>query len=152
MKKFTGLVMILMLGCISFAFGQEVPPSVGDQIKGIWELVIGLKGLSGMALASGIIFLLVGLSKVSILAPYWDKLGKAKTFVAPALALLGAILGVFTLEGGFTWANMGAVLMTGAGALAISNIFDSVKAIPGVGSVILSIISLIEKVLLKPKK
>lgn len=107
--------------------------------------------LSGMAEASAIIFLLIGFVKSSALSFIWDKLGKYKAFVAPVLAIAGAITNEFASTGKISLQVGLLALSHGMGALAIAELFDAVKGIKGLGKVQLMVLGLIEKVLLKGK-
>ncbi|GAB1376784.1 hypothetical protein MASR1M48_16360 [Lactococcus petauri] len=106
-------------------------------------------GLSGMAEASAIIFLIVGFVKSSALSFIWDKLGKFKPFAAPVLAIAGAITNEFAATGKISLQVALLALGHGMGALAIAELFDAFKGVKGLGKVQLMVIGLMEKLLLK---
>lgn len=155
-KIFTIMTITMMLSMVlgsAIAFAQAYPASENVEfmawLQSAVEFVKTSKGNSWPVVVSGSLFLLVGLTKVSFLAPYWEKLGWGKAFVAPALGLVGSVLAGFAT--GFSWQLLLVGLTTGIGAMAIADIFDAVKKIPGLGKVPMAVLSIIEKLLLKPK-
>ena len=102
----------------------------------------------GLKIACCVLLIIASL-KVSFLQPMWAKLGKFQAIAAP---LLGLILGLTLLSAGpVTLPVIFAYLASGAGALALHEILDMVKSIPGIGAVYVSIINFIENALGAPK-
>lgn len=108
--------------------------SVIDQWKG--GIPLGLK-------IACVVLLLIASMKVSFIAPLWNKLGNFQAFMAP---LLGLILGLTLLGSGgpITIAAIFAYLASGAGAIALHELLDAIKAIPGIGTAYVAIINVIE--------
>lgn len=131
--------------------GSEV--QLGDWLKSVLDLFGGLGQYVNWQLkAVAIIFVVIGSFKVSALAPLWEKLGKGKAFVAPILGVVASLLAVWGSNvSAFSWSAAFIAISTGAGALALADLFDAVKKWPGVGPVVVSIITVLEKLLKKPQ-
>lgn len=129
-----------------WAFAQASDPNT-DLLNDIINVINSFKGgMGGAVKASAIIMLLVASMKVSFIKPLWDKLGAAQVYVAPLLGLLGGLFG-FLGPAQFTWASLLAYVMTGGGAVFLHEILDTLKSIPGLGTIYVTIISVIEGVL-----
>jgi hypothetical protein len=72
----------------------------------------------------------------------WDRLGAAKAWVAPVLALIGGIMNLETITLPAILAYMGA----GAGAIILHQLLDLVKAMPGISSFWIMVINMIASV------
>lgn len=106
----------------------------------ILSAVSGWKGMPVQFVMAGIVALLVSSLKVDLIRAYfWDKLGAAKVFVAPSLSLIGALIVVKP----FTWATAWIALSTGAGAIALYEILNAVKALPGLAPLASKIVELL---------
>lgn len=91
-----------------------------------------------------VVLLIIASMKVSFLNQLiWSKLGKFQAIAAP---VLGLILGLTILGTGgpVTMPVLLAYLASGSGALALHEILDMIKGIPGIGSAYVTIINLIE--------
>lgn len=143
MKK---LLFILFL-IPATVFAQEV--TIQDWLSQVLEFFKTAKDASSIMKASGIIFLIIGLMKVSKLSFIWDAFGKFKPFVAPLLALIGAVLTQVGTGGKIDLSIVILALTHGAGALALADLFDGLKKVPGLSKIVLAIIELIEKILIK---
>lgn len=122
--------------------------SSDDFISNVLKIVDDSKGGGlplGLKIAS-LVLLILASFKVSFLKPIWAKLGK---FQAAAAPILGLILGLCLLgsSGPISLASIMAYLASGAGAIALHEILDMLKGIPGIGSVYVGIINLIESAL-----
>jgi hypothetical protein len=138
---------------VGLVFGQvgEVPQT--ETLGQIFQEAVGLftnwKGLSYQYKIAGVLFILVGTAKNSVLAPHWEKLPKAiKPWVAPVLSLVAFLFMVqpFTLETAL------AAVATGAAAGYAAQLLDLIKMIPGVGPVIRTVIDVVGVVLKRPTK
>ncbi len=88
--------------------------------------------------------ILVAAFKVSVLDDLlWKKLGGLQAFAAPTLALVSG-LAIMLAQGQLTLAGAGAYLISGAGAIALHELLDAMKMIPGLGPIYVSMITLIE--------
>jgi hypothetical protein len=106
----------------------------------VLQAVSGWKGMPVQFVLAGVVALLVSSLKVDLLRKYlWDRLGSYKVLLAPALSLLGAVLMVQP----FTWATFWASLTTGAGAIALYELFKAAKALPGLSPLVSKILDLI---------
>lgn len=115
-------------------------------VNEILTAVSGWKGMPVQFVMAGIVALLVSSLKVDLLRAYfWDKLGAAKVFVAPSLSLAGALLVVKP----FTWATAWIALSTGAGAIALYELFTALKAMPGLSPLLSKILDLLGSLLKK---
>lgn len=144
MKRIFLILALLVPFC---AFAQEV--TINDWLGQVLEFFKTAKDASGIMKASGIVFLLVGLMKVSKLSFIWDSFGKFKPFVAPVLALIGAVLSQVASGGKVDLSIIILALTHGAGSLALADLFDALKKVPGISKIVLAIIELIEKILVK---
>ena len=95
---------------------------------------------------AGVLAIVIGLVKSSALQPYWAKLGPWQALVAPVLGVVTAILSIQPLS----WAGIWLGLSGGMLAVALSNVLNSVMAMPGVGPLWVSIIQIIERLLNAP--
>lgn len=97
-------------------------------------------GLSGMTKVALVILLIIASMKVSFLNSVWAKLGKIQIWIAPALGLIAGafLLPSISLGGLFTYVS------AGAGAVFLHEILDLVKLIPGLGTIYVSIINIVE--------
>jgi len=140
---FTAAFTLALMPALAFAEGEAAPM---DFLAQVFAAIKAMGGLPWAGKVAAICLLLVASMKVSFIAPLWDKLGAAKVFVAPALALIGGLLSmdVITLPGAM------AYIMAGAGAIAMHQILDAIKAIPGLGAMYVAVIDLISGLLRKP--
>lgn len=162
MKKLFGLLCLLAILCVS-ALADSSSSSglagLAGQVQGATSLttdsffadVLAVIGYTkgGVPLGvkiAGYTLLLIALMKVSFLASFWAKLGKFQAVAAP---VLGLALGLSLLSAGgpLTGATIMAYLASGAGAIAVHEILDMIKAIPGLGSIYVTIINFIEGIL-----
>jgi hypothetical protein len=124
--------------------GNEVitPQDFFAQVLGV---VQQLGGMSGMAKISAVILLIVASMKVSFLNDLlWSKLGAAKAWVAPLLGLIGGILGIGASGVPLDGARILAYVTAGAGAVVLHELLDSIKAVPGIGNIYLTIINIVQ--------
>lgn len=153
MKKFLFLLFsaCFFLGATAFAQDVEVPPM--DFLNQILETIQDFGGLSWVAKIAAILAIIISSMKVSFLKTYWDKLGEAKVWLAPILSVAFGIISLgVNDETAITWAGVFAYMTAGAGAVFLHEILDSIKAMPGIGSMWVSIIDFIKIVLRAPAK
>jgi len=121
---------------------------VGDFLSQIMNFIQSFGGLSLVLKISGAVLLIIASFKVSILNKYvWSKLGSFQAYAAPVLGLLVGVLGLGTGGAPITLGAVLTYLAAGAGAIPLHELLDTLKAIPGLGSVYVSIITAIESVL-----
>lgn len=137
----------LLLFFLSFstiiAFAQDaVAPQ--DFLSQVLKFIQSWGGIPMMAKVAGVILLLVASMKVSFLKPYWDKLGSLQAWVAPILGLIAGILGLGSGGAPITLASIFAYMSAGAGAVVLHELLDTVKAVPGIGPLWVSVIAIIE--------
>ncbi len=109
-------------------------------------------GASMMLKISLIVMLLVSSMKVSLLNQLvWSKLGAAQAWIAPLLGLIAGVLDLGGAGGSISLASLLAYVSAGAGAIILHQLLDSLKAIPGLGSMYVSMIDMLQKVLGGPK-
>lgn len=173
MKAFFSTVLVFTLLTLNglFAFAQEVAapspaPAVSapavvaaaplppqDFLSQVLQAIQGFGGLSTVAKISVIILLLVSSMKVTALNQLiWSKLGKAQAWVAPLLGLVAGILGLANgADQKITLASVMAYVASGAGAILLYELLDSLQAIPGIGPTYVSIIEFIKGLTGGPK-
>ena len=115
----------------------------------VLELVKEFGGMPWTLKIAAIIMLIVSSMKVSFFRPLWDKIGNFKSIVAP---FLGLFAGVISLGKDLSFAAAIAYMFSGAGAIVLHELLDSVKNFPGLGKIYVSVIDFIEKILKKPEK
>lgn len=134
------LIASTCLAGMVFADDQSIP--VDQFLSQVIELVKSFGGLPWMGKVAGVIMLLIASCKVSFLKPMWAKLGAAQVYVPLVLALIGGIVSMQPI----TLPGVVAYMFAGAGAVILHELLDSVKAIPGLGSIYVSIINLVESI------
>lgn len=140
MKKFIGFFGLILFSVMAFA--QEVTPQ--DFLSQIVKVVQDFGGLSTWLKIAAVLTLIVSSTKVSFLNQVlWSKLGVVgQKLLAPALGLVAGFLSLGTT---MTLAGALAYISAGVGAIALHELLDGVKEVPGIGPVWLSIIDLIER-------
>jgi len=160
LKMFVPSMMLIVFSFSAFVLADVAIRPVADQIVAaatinngdfvtdVISIIQGVKGSVPVGLkVAGIVLLLLALVKVSFLQTFWAKLGKFQAFAAPILGLAVGLL-IFGFGGGsLSFAAVLAYMTSGAGAIALHEIFKTVKSIPGIGPVWLSIIGVIESAL-----
>jgi uncharacterized membrane protein HdeD (DUF308 family) len=116
-------------------------------LASIMDLWHSFPSLSVAGKIAGCLVILIGLVKSSLFKPLWDKAGPWKALVAPLLGLIVAVLSISP----FNWAGVLQGLAGGVLAVGISQVFDAVKLMPGVGQVWITIIDVVQKLLGAPK-
>ena len=153
MGKFIVFILaFLMTGvyCLAQDGTMPTPPPNTEDVGEFLTYVFGLFGdwqgfITWQAKIIAGLYILIGLWKVSILKPLWDKLGKFKALVAPVLSLIVTI--VLATQGDVTFEVILIALTSGAGALALADILDFIKKLPGIGTIWVKIIEILEKLL-----
>lgn len=111
----------------------------------VFAAIQSFGGLPSVMKISIIVTLCISSMKVTFLNQMiWSKLGSAQAFVAPVLGLVAGILGIGAGHVALTLPVIFAYLAAGSGALALHELLDAIKGIPGIGSVFVSLINLIE--------
>lgn len=133
----------------AMVLAQETVPLPAESVDGFFTQVLTFVkqfgGLPWVLKIAGIAAILISTLKVSVLRELiWDKLGNAKAWAGP---LLGLIFGLASLGSELNWASALAFVSAGAGAIILHELLNTVKAIPGIGSVWLSVIEVIQKIL-----
>ncbi len=152
LKKLNSIAMVTMLMSLffvaSYAFADESVVAPQDFLAQVLDAIKSFGGLSTLLKITCFITLIVSSMKVSFLNDLvWSKLGAAKAYLAPILGLIAGILGIGSGGAPITLALVFAYMSAGAGAVFLHEILDSVKAIPGLGSVYVTIIGIIESAL-----
>lgn len=151
MKKWLWLVVVLCAWTV-YVWGQVAPIPEGAGLGDIFVEVVRLfqdsKGLSYQYKIAGALFIIVAISKNSILQPYWDKLGKIKPLVAPGLSLIAFLFMVQP----FTLNSFLAAISTGVAAGYFAQILDALKvSVPKVNLLISFVSDIVGKIFKKPQ-
>lgn len=117
-----------------------------DLFNQAWMLVKGFNELDVAGKIGGIVLLVLSICKNSALRPLWDKAGAWKVLVAPALAVIYAVVMVKPL----TLSAIVASLVGGALAVATHELLDAVKNLPGIGPAFLKVIGFVQGLLKAP--
>ena len=145
--RFLFLFLAMCVGCQAFA-QENGDVSFFTQVI---DYVEAFGGLSWVLKIAGAITLVLSTMKVSFLKPLWDKLGDAQAWAAPVLGLISGIL-LTSVDGNFSWAAVGAYVFSGAGAIILHELLDTIKAIPKLGTGWVTAIEIIKSLLGSPKK
>lgn len=148
-KMFAPLMAIAAFLVCFFAHAQAAPAPApldpGDFLKQVIAAVEAMGGLNPVLKLSSIIMLLIASMKVTYLnTVIWSKLGAFQIWVAPFFGLLA---GVLSLGSALTPAAAIAYITVGAGAVFLHEILDLLKLVPGLGSLYVFIINMIESAL-----
>lgn len=146
MKKFW-LVPLLAVAIFVpwFASAQDAALPVSDWLGQLLGVVKSFMtgGASWQVKVAALIMLIVSSMKVTVLNQwFWSKLGRFQIWLAPALGLVGGV--VNALQGG-KWTDVWQYVAAGGGAVFLYELLDLIKIIPGIGSIWITIINLIEK-------
>lgn len=127
--------------------GQVDSGAAVDSITFLGDVLQAGKEMGGVPWVikiSILILILIASMKVSFFDDLiWNKLKGAKAFAAPLLGMVSGIL-ILAYSGHFSLAGVFAYMGAGSGALALHELLDAVKAIPGLGSVYVNIINAVE--------
>lgn len=140
MKKW----IFLWVGLVSIPAWASDPESSQDFFASVLAAIQSLGGLPWIGKIALIITLLVSSMKVTVLDDLvWNRLGKFQAWLAP---ILGLVAGILTLGAGgqISLAGIFAYISAGAGALLLHELLDTVKAIPGLGPLWISLIGVVE--------
>lgn len=150
MTRFKFFLIPAFIFTFFFALGALAADSPVDPANFLGQVIDFAKsfgGLSSFAKLSGFLLLLVASMKVSFLNDLiWSKLGALQTWLAPLIALGTGIFQMVS-AGNFSLAGLMAYLAAGVGAVALHELLDTVKAVPGVGSFWVALINVIENAL-----
>lgn len=131
-------------------FAQDTVPvelPAADLLAQVLDMIRNFGGLPWFGKVAAIITLVLSSMKVSALNDLiWNKLGAFKAWAAPILGLIVGIVGLGA-DGKITLAGVLAYMSAGAGALILHELLDTIKAIPGIGSMWVSVIEIIKSVL-----
>jgi len=159
---FSGLIVggTLLMAPLAWADGNAVVNAAQAILSAVsldWagflgqvlSAIQGFGGLSWSLKIAVMVMSLIGLMKVSSLSGFWAKLGSLQAWVAP---ILGLVLGVLLLgkDGQISLAGIFAYMGSGAGAILLHQLLDTLKAAPWIGPTYVSIINMIEGILPGP--
>lgn len=147
---FAFAIFTLIFVCF-FSIGvlaADTPVDPASFLGQVLDFIKGFGGLSWFGKLSGILLIVVASMKVSFLNDLiWSKLGALQAWLAPLLGLLTGIVSLLAGGQPITLAALTAYLAAGAGAVALHQLLDTLKVVPGLGSVWVSIINVIESAL-----
>jgi len=152
MKKYFLIVFMLLFPVLALAqaTGASGAPaadpglSAQDFLSQVFTMIKQLGGLGWMAKIAAIITVVVSSMKVSFLNDLvWSKLGAAKAWVGIALGLVAGLLAQFSGVP-FSLPALFAYMIAGGGATLLHELLDTVKSIPGIGPVWVSVINFLE--------
>jgi hypothetical protein len=142
-----GLFLIFAITIFTFTAAAQTPDDIGFFQK-VLQYITDWGGLNWAAKVAGGIFLLIGAMKVSFLDKVWDFMGPYKAGVPLLLSLIAGIVSLAIDPGSsITWAGVTAYIVAGGGSIVLNSLLDFVKSIPGIGSLVVSIIDFLQIVL-----
>lgn len=104
---------------------------VGTFITQAFEVVKDFRTLTPHLQMIGILTLIISAWKVSAFRPYWDKIGSAKTLVAPAAMILLSVIN--SLNGPMNLHVILNAIMIGLGSVGFHELLDCLKKLPHIG-------------------
>lgn len=132
---------------VDLARSTSGPMTGSDFFSRLTQTFLAFGGMSWAMRVSSITLLVVATMKVTKLDDLlWSKLRGLQAFAAPLLSLAGGI-SVLAAQGQLSWQAVWLYLGAGAGAIALHELLDAVKAIPGLGSGYVTVIAAVEKAL-----
>jgi hypothetical protein len=146
--KYLGAVLATFAISLSYsflAFADETVP-VDSFLTQVLNFVKSAGGMPWTLKVAGVVLLVVASMKVSFMKPIWDKLGAAKAWLAPLLGFVGGFLSL-AVDGTVTLPALVAYSFAGAGAVVLHELLDSIKAMPGLGAMWISVIGVIQGLL-----
>ena len=94
--------------------------------------------------AAAVIALVISSMNVTVLNQWiWQKLGNFQIWLAPVLGLVAGIINA--LNGG-SWSDVWQWVAAGGGAVFVHELLDLIKLIPGLGSIYVNLINMIENI------
>jgi len=147
MKKLILMLTVLLGGVVSLAQVAPVDPAA-DFLSQVSAAVQAFGGMSTLLKIASIVGLVIASLKVSALNDMiWSKLGALQAWLAPVLGLVYGLVSMAAKGQPLTVAAVFAYLTAGAGAVVLHELLDTVKAIPGIGTVYVALINMIESAL-----
>lgn len=146
MRKFIAFLALIMFPLMVFAQTQaEVDAGWFADVS---KAISGFGGMFWMLKIGTIILLIIGSMKVSFLKPLWEKLGpNLQPWLAPTLGFVAGLLMLAVGNAPPTIASIIAYITAGSGALVMHEWLESLKALPGLGPIYVSVINIIESIL-----
>lgn len=138
MKYLAGF-LFLFFGVTCFAQATPVTPT--DFLIQILQFVQSMGGAKWFVIAAGVISLLQSSMNLTALNSFWTKFGK---WGGPILGLIGGILAPLASGTATTLGGVMSYILAGGVAIYIQDILNLVKAIPGVGAIVIAIINYVE--------
>jgi uncharacterized membrane protein YbaN (DUF454 family) len=152
MKKLlslTSLALFMMTSFVCFyAMAGDEVLAPQDFFEQIMQAIQAFGGLSTMLKISTVVMLIVSSMKVTFLRDLvWSRLGAAQAWIAPLLGLIAGVLGLGIGDQPITLASIMAYVAAGGGAVILHELLDSMKSIPGIGQVYVTMIDVVQSVL-----
>lgn len=146
MRLITFFVCLLLT---PFVLAQSVlDPSDSAFIDQVANALKSFGGAPAMVKITIILMLVVGSMKSTLLRKLvWDRLGKAKVWVAPILGIIAGVLEPLLTGQHVTLQSVLIFMTTGFGAVLLFNLLESIKGIPKLGPLYVSLINFIESLL-----
>lgn len=121
---------------------------LSDFLAQVLQAIAGFGSMGTLVKVSAVITLIVSTMKVSFFnSLVWSRLGPFKVLVAPALALIGGVIGLYGAGTPITLPVVFSYLVVGTGAVFLHQVLDAVQTLPFAGPLIKSVIAIVEKVL-----
>lgn len=146
MKKIFAFLSMIMFATVAVA--QAVEPAPSDLLGALLRALADWQSVGWQAGVAALLTILISTVKLSWAQVYWNKLGYFKVFVAPVLSLVAVAIAAPALDA----KAMYVAITTGAGAVFLHQILDSVKKMPGLKKPISIVIDIVSKLLGKPSK
>lgn len=97
--------------------------------------------------------LILTLWKSSVLQPLWAKLpASLQAWMGPLMGIVAAIGSMVANGGSLSWSIIMAGLSTGALGMALHVLLDSIKVLPGIGGIWVTVINYLENFLAAPSE
>ena len=118
--------------------------AINNIVYSVISYIFGFNSVPEYAKNSVLVLVVIGLLKSSAALPLWNKLGNFKVLAAPLLSMLLSLVGVNPF-------SMSESFISGALAIALHEMLDALKAMPGIGPKYQALIAVVERLLRSPK-
>jgi hypothetical protein len=128
---FSVFFLLTMCAYTAIAFGYDNLPAqdgdMGGWFMSLVEMIKNWGSLGWHGIVAAMIVLVIGLTKISFIKVYWDKLGAWKFVIPLALGAVAELILNFPKP--FQWGTFIGVIITGIGgsgalSIAVHHIFD----------------------------
>lgn len=143
--KFFLMALAVLLPIAAFAQAQApvtLMAWLGQALTTVQDFISS--NMTWQVKAAAVIALIISSMNVTVLNQWiWQKLGNFQIWLAPVLGLVGGLINVYN---GGNWSDVLSYAVAGGGAVFVHELLDLIKVLPGIGSLWVSLINMIENI------